>query len=688
MIEGAGDGSFSSFKISALRGRMTFGDSIEIDLTKRFAKYGNNYIGAYAARSLGSDGREFIAYVCEPQFTPRNRLGPAYASIANPALLRLVGSGIGKIAEHQTNRFVFIYENALGKPLAETDVGLTGGLKPDRVIERIVTPILGVLKDMHDKDIVHGAIRATNLYDGGKENYDHAVLGECLSLPPSLAQPLIYEPIDRALAQPTGRGMGTNQDDLYSFGVSLALLMRNRDPMKGKSEADILQSKMQYGTFSTLISAEDHFPGAILELLRGLLQDDRRQRWTIDEALSWLDGRRLSPKQSQKKLKAARPLTFNGKEYTYPGSLARDMFQRPAEAVQLIESGDIQQWIKRSLADEEMLLRFDNAVKSAEDQGRGPAFWDRLVSRVGMCLDPEGPIRYKHISVTGEGLATALAEAFVSNKDLAIYAEIFSGSLLTYWLTILTEMNVDVSMLLTRFDTCRSYMRQNGPGFGLERVLYYINSDVPCLSPVVGRYYCRTPEEYLLALEEIASDKSGRPSRIMDRHSIAFLCAKDRKIAEPYLYDLSSSEPYKYAMGTLQTLAAIQRYGKIQTVRHLSDWMADYIEPVFARFHDRDIRRDLRKKVAEAREKGDLPRLLSILDDAELLRNDLNNFRRAMRDYRALVTERNDLGTRARDIRTFGKREGRETSIVVSGVIAALLIFGIVVLYLNGARIL
>lgn len=689
MVEGSGDGSFASFKLSALRGRMTFGDSIEIDLSKRLPKYGNNFIGAYTAKSLGADGREFIAYICEPQFTPRNRMGPAYAAVANPALLRLVGSGIGKIAEHHTNRFVFIYENALGKPIAEMDTGLTLGMKPDRVLERIVTPLLGVLKDLRDKDIVHGAIRATNLFDGGKENFDHVVLGECLSLPPSLAQPLIYEPPDRALAQPTGRGMGSSQDDLYSLGVTLALLMRTRDPMKGKSEADILQSKMQYGTYPTLLNPEDHFPGGIVELLRGLLQDDRRQRWTIEEALSWLDGRRLSPKQAPKKLKAARPLTFNSKEYTYPGSLARDMFQRPSEAVQLIESGDIQQWIKRSLADEEMLARFEGAVKSAEDQGRtGQAYWDRLVSRVGLCLDPEGPIRYKHISVTGEGLATALAEAFVSNRDLAIYAEIFSGSLLQYWLTVLTELNVDVNLLLTRFDTCRSYMRQPGVGFGLERVLYYLNPDVHCLSPIVGRYYCRTPDEYMYALEDMASDKGGRPSRIMDRHTIAFLCAKDRKVAEPYLYDLASSEPYRYAMGTLQALAAIQRYSKITNIRGLSDWMADYVEPVFDRFHDRDVRRDLRKKVAEVRDKGDLPRLLAILDNADLLRNDLNNFRKAMRDYRTLVTERNDLATRSKDIRSFGRREGRETSVVVAGIISALLIVGIIILYLNGARIL
>lgn len=693
MIEGTPDAASTDVgagasKITPLRGKMMFGESIEIDLEKRMPGYGNQYVGAYAARSLSSDGREFLAYVCEPQYTPRNRLGPGYASIANPALVRLIGSGIGKMADAHTNRFAFIYENTLGKQIADTDSGLMLGMKAEKVMEKVVAPLISALKDLRDNDIVHGAIRITNMYDGGKENYDHVILGDCLSLPPSMAQPVIYEPIDRAMAQPTGRGAGTNQDDLYSLGVCLALMLRTRDPLKIKSDAEIIQNKMQYGTYATLLSTDDHFSGAIVELLRGLLHDDRKQRWTLDEVLVWLDGRRLSPKQSMKKLRAARPLTFNGKGHSFAASLARDMFQRPPEAVQLIESGELEQWIKRSLDDEMMLNRFAGALRSAEDQGRGTSYWDRLLSRMAICLDPEGPIRYKSIAVTGEGLSTAIAEAFVINKDLATYADIFTGSLLSYWMTTLTDINMDMASFVTRFDACRNFIRQPGPGFGLERILYFLNADVHCLSPTVARYYARTPEEFLHACEDIAANPAGRPGRLMDRHSIAFLCVKDRKVAEPYIYDLSSNEPYRYALGTLQCLASIQRYYRIPPLKNLTQWMADFIEPVFDRYHDRDVRRELRKKVAEVRDKGDLGRLLAILDNADLLRLDLMNFRRAIRDYRAIVQERDDLSLRVKDSKFYGRREGRETSVIVSGFIATLLIIGVVILYFNGARIL
>jgi len=672
-----------------LRGRMVFNDVIEIDLGKRLPQYSNNYVGAYAAKSLGSDGRDLLAFVCEPQYTPRNRQGPAYAGISNPSLLRLIGSGIGRIADTGVSRFVFIYENALGKAITDKNVGFCGAMKSEKVMEKFVLPLIGALKDLRDNDIVHGAIRPTNMFDGGKDNYDHVILGDCLSLPPSMAQPVLLEPVDRAMASPTGRGVGTNQDDLYSLGVSIALLVRTRDPMRAKSDADIIQNKMAYGTYATVLAPEDHLPGAMVELLRGLMMDDRRMRWTLDDVLTWMDGRRLSPKQSPKKLKAARPLPFNSKTYTMPALLARDIFGRVQEAVSLIESGELEQWIKRSLDDDLMLIRFESGLRSAEDQGRSASYWDRLVSRIGLCLDPEGPIRYKTLSLTGEGVATALAEAFVTKKDLPVYAEVFNGSLLSYWMATLTDLNHDMANFVTRFDACRNYIKQPGPGLGLERILYFLNADVHCLSPIIERYYVRTPEEFLLAAEQIASmSPDMRPQKLLDRHSMAFLCVKDRKVCEPFLFDLGANESYKYTLGTLQTLASIQRYYRIPMLKNLTQWMADFIEPVFSRFHDAEVRRELRRKVAEVRDKGDLGKLLSVLDNAELLRNDLLNFRRAMREYRGLVAEQNDLAVRLKDARYYGRREGRETSVVLSGMIATLLIVGVIILYLNGARIL
>jgi hypothetical protein len=153
---------------------------------------------------------------------------------------------------------------------------------------------------------------------------EKVILGDLIATPPSFAQPALFEPIERAQCAPLGRGLGTFEDDLYSLGVTLTVLLRTRDPMEGLSDEGIIREKVEQGSYAALTGRE-RFTGAILELLRGLLYDDRAQRWTLDDVVSWLDGQRLSPKQSSKKLKAARQIQFHGERYNRPSLLAADL---------------------------------------------------------------------------------------------------------------------------------------------------------------------------------------------------------------------------------------------------------------------------------------------------------------------------------------------------------------------------
>src|SRR5690606_15471921 len=124
------------------------------------------------------------------------------------------------------------------------------GMKPDAVLNAVIRPVINTLADMRDKDIVHGNIRPANIFDGGNRHLERAILGECLSLPSGYNQPVLYETIDRALTSPAGRGTGTHQDDLYSLGVTIAVLMRHFDPMEGLSDDEIIERKMEEGSYS------------------------------------------------------------------------------------------------------------------------------------------------------------------------------------------------------------------------------------------------------------------------------------------------------------------------------------------------------------------------------------------------------------------------------------------------------
>jgi hypothetical protein len=364
-----------------LTGDIVFNENITIYAGTRIPHYDQGPVKAYAARGTGSVPSGLFALICEDHLTPRTFKTPNYAAIINPSLVPLVASGPVMWPQTGREKYCYVYANTLGNQIMKDDLRGGLGMKPDFVMNSVIRPLVNTLADMRDKDIVHGNIRPANLYDGGNRNLERAVLGECLCLPPGYNQPVLYETIDRGLVSPVGRGTGTHQDDLYSLGVTIAVLMRHFDPMEGLSDEEIIEKKMDEGSYVALLS-RDRFSGAVLELLRGLLQDDEDQRWTIDEVLQWMDGRRLSPKQAQRRPKANRPLPFNGGKYIRPELLARDIHKNVNEARQLIDSGEIEQWLSRALENKMATARYEAALLQAEEGGKGAGYAERLITRV------------------------------------------------------------------------------------------------------------------------------------------------------------------------------------------------------------------------------------------------------------------------------------------------------------------
>lgn len=127
--------------------------------------------------------------------------------------------------------------------------------------------------------------------------------------------------------------------------------------------------------------------GSLLELLRGLLHDDPRQRWTLDDVAIWADGRRVTSKvNTGNKSKSARPLDFAGQQILRPLHLAVALSENVIEAAKLIESSELQSWIIRSLEDKVLSKRVEEAIAIAREHGTGSGYQDRLVTYVCMIL--------------------------------------------------------------------------------------------------------------------------------------------------------------------------------------------------------------------------------------------------------------------------------------------------------------
>ena len=105
-----------------------------------------------------------------------------------------------------------------------------------------------------------------------------------------------HGPTGALRASPGGRGLGYTADDLYAFGVTIAVLLAGGDPAQGLESDALVQSKIHRGSYATLIG-RTRLSLPMMEVLRGLLCDHRAERWTLHDMDLWLAGRRLSPKQ-------------------------------------------------------------------------------------------------------------------------------------------------------------------------------------------------------------------------------------------------------------------------------------------------------------------------------------------------------------------------------------------------------
>lgn len=653
---------------------VSFNEDILILPDQPVAEFNKASISVYEAQAEGRGPTNLLAYICAPGLTPRISTASNYAAITNPHAQRLVaGKVIAWGDDVMTRRFCLVYEHPGSAALMDNEAPLKAGWKPDTAINGIVKPIVGVFYDLQNTEMFHGSIRPHNMYGTLNGNsLEKFVLGDCVAIPPGYDQPVLYETIERAMAQASGRGPGTVREDLYALGVTLAVLLRHTDPMEGASDDEIIRTKHEQGSFNALFGKEN-LSGHHIDLLRGLLQDDPALRWTVGDIESWLEGRRQSPKSGSRKKKAGRPLVVNEEKYYTPEMLAYDMDRHPADMVRQIDNGEFDQWLTRALEDTQTDGRVAKLRESVEEFGQKDTRDRRLLACMSMALHPAAPVRYEGLRIMPMGFGAAFSEAAARKGNIRAFLDLIQTRLVVNWLEVQEIGTIDISSIFSRFDSCRTYLGQTPAGFGFERCVYTMDEDCPCLSEKILSYQAYSPEDLLFALEALVQSGS-KPLRLFDRHSIAFLLSRDRKNIEPYLSDLNSGNDERRLFGELRTLATVQKRTRSATVPNLGQWFVEQKAAFLSRIHDRQLREKISNELHAAAGSGNLDRILNAVDNPRMRRADMVGFQQAMHEYRVSGLEAARLRDDLANNPGFGRGAGRSAAAALSSLIAFLII--------------
>lgn len=641
------------------------GDDIEIYASKPLPEFDGFAAHAFEAKDKRTTSRQ-LALLADRTHVPRITYGGSYKNIKHTSLQRLFDLGIVDWPDGR-QYLAYVFERPAGRKFVDKLDAKPLQLPEDKLISTLIQPIITLLAEMRNVDMVHGAICLENMYLIGSAGSETVLLGECLTCAPSSRLGAIYEPIERAMAQPMGRGAGLYKDDLYAFGMCVAMIARGENFAAGKSTRQIVETKIEQGSYG-MVQGRDRMPGGISEFLRNVLNDDENARWDVDDALRWLEGRRHAPKQPRLPEKASRAYPFHERKFWDMRSLSYAFSNDIAAAAAEIEGGQLEQWIKRNFDDKILETRLERIWDSDKTAAR-----EKVVSTVLMAMDPPAPFRYRKLSIFPSGLGDAMADAYAHGEDVQMFGEVIQQQLLTSWIMQRRDEVPDAANLLSNFEKSRNFIAQKIPGYGMERVLYVLNAEVACMSPMLKNFMVLSPGHLLMALETMA--KNGQQNeRVFDRHMIAFLSVREAKMIDPHLGHVISHDRGSQMIGIVRTLAAIQKRFTTGPMPGVVNWMIDLMAPALERYLDRDLRRELAKKLEKFKGKGDLSELLEFIDDTAQVQEDNQRYMQARSEYFTLQAEKEKLSNAMKGHKHFGYATGRQTAMLVSAALSALII--------------
>lgn len=622
------------------------GSHVDIFVDRPLAELSTPYASAYVARDRERPTANICALVCNPQVFPRLEVLEALRGMRLDGMLTPLEWGVIEWPLAARRCFAIVYDRPLGGPAMPGFDGMgepalvtpidrpRGALSDADLLNDILPPLVTSLQQVLTVGATHRAIRATNVFYRDLSRRQ-VTLGDCCAAPAGLLQPLVYETIEGGLADPWARGEGTPSSDLYALGVTMVFLSLGRNPVADVSDGELIADKIDRGSYAAIVRNERLSP-TMIEPVRGLLSDDPRERWTIQDLDAWMHSRPASPKHPSAAKRATRPFELDGESHFTARSLANALARKQSAAAKLVKSAELETWLQRSLGEPERIKLLASAISEGHDTA-GSGNDDRLVARAAIALDPAAPVRYKGFSASIDGFGAALAGAFRGQGSPALVTETVLARLPVFWFSAQPGLRPEQVPILKTFERLRLHLEDPRLSEGAERALYEMNPSLHCLWPLIESRYVVDPGDALGAIEAELERRPADELQI-DRHFAGFIAARFKLAASEWFDALSSPEPSTRALGALKLLARLQATRGPRSARQTALRLSRQLPPAFQSFHHRARRQQLLERLPAVAETGSLVDMLALVDSPAERQRDAFGFSAALREYYAIQT--------------------------------------------------
>jgi eukaryotic-like serine/threonine-protein kinase len=602
---------------------------------------------------------QIVALICSPDVVPRVDVMAALRGWSKPGAMMLKDFGPLDWPDGK-QRLVAIYTAPRGGR-----VSLSTPMPAWQIIEALFRPAVDALTELHARAVTHRAIRPDNLYIR-EPGLPALALGPCVATPPGFDQPEVYEPLETAMADPSGRGDGTARHDLFALGMSAVALLLGREPGAGVDRDELMIRRIELGSLAAVVDPAS-LPPEIVDPLRGLLTDVPSERWLLKDLSTWLRGGRVDPPRIQTTQVAAKPFTIAGKAVRSTRSLAYMIGRAPDEAAKLLRGDELRGWMRNELGDNAGAQLLDMAVQERDPESGGFDSDVLLAARAVAALDPLGPVRYCGLAVDPLGLGPFLFDASRHKEKTEIAISMVDQGLPQKLLDRRPTDRRRATRQAINFERLRRWITSPQPAEGLDRCLYDLNTYLPCLSPMTDGKWIVNGRGLVRALDKRALGSANAELKL-DASAAAFLAAR-LEIDGHTLLALMKPDAVEEDV----LLDAIRLFADEQAalggppLPGIARWCGKLAQRIAESIHHRPTRKELLDKIEAALPDGNITALYKALAIDGLKTSDNAGFNGAKSAWERLESEVYGIEREAERLRLHAWRRGRDNVPVASG---------------------
>ncbi len=598
---------------------------------------------AYGVIDLKDSSRRYYALVHYKGVPHRGDVVAELLRVPVTNLLNPILQQVVRLKAGEPERLVTLIEAPGGPSLGSVLSRLP--LSGHRLRRYVVPGIVQALHVLHGKGLTYRALRPQNVFFSSNSLED-VVLGDCFTAPPGADQPAHFEPLEKSVADPMARGDGDQSTDMYALGATLLACHLGNLSQGGRTDEQFFNARIAQGSFWAL-AAGTEVPGVTGSLLRGLLHDDVEERWTLKETSVWVDAAVPRRRAVSMNWSFARPVLFRRLSYSDRRLLARDFSIYPLEAATFLRNLDFSHWVQTMMITETFNDRLESLISARKDRDLyGNRHGDHaLVARVCAHVDPLGPVRFRGLSFSADGVGPAIAEIFASGDESRqnTLLEVFDSTVLPAIIDISSDRNTAMAINGPGLSRMAHIVRRGKGESGLLYCLYAMNPTLPCQSPKLADYWVGTPQRLIFILDILAADSSDLSS-LLDPHVLAFFCARvDRAQIFVDRMELSRNDPVRLMTAVTAFLAHLQVALNAGPLKNLTAYLSKSMRPLAERLKNKHQREDTIAKLERLGRIGDIQELAGSVNLTALTAFDMKAFLEAEVKIAALRQTINQL---------------------------------------------